>query len=130
MKLFKLFIILLLIIFFNTTLAVERYPFTNEKQRRQFFQLTHRFRCLVCQNEDLAASNAGLADDLRHQIYEMVIAGKSDVEITQYMVKRYGDFVLLKPPLNGNTFLLWAAPFLLLLIGLLILVRIVKRFRA
>lgn len=80
--------------------------------------LAHELRCLVCQNQTIADSNADLAIDLRTQIREQIQAGKTDQEIKDYMVARYGDFVLYRPPVQSNTALLWAAPFLLLVGGL------------
>ncbi len=76
--------------------------------------LAHELRCLVCQNQTIADSNADLAIDLRTQIREQIQAGKTDSQIKEYMVARYGDFVLYKPPVQSNTLLLWIAPFLLL----------------
>jgi cytochrome c-type biogenesis protein CcmH len=78
-------------------------------------RLANELRCLVCQNQSLAESNADLAIDLKNQVREMVKVGKSDVEIRDFMVARYGDFVLYKPPVKATTVLLWAGPFLLLL---------------
>jgi cytochrome c-type biogenesis protein CcmH len=77
-------------------------------------------RCLVCQNQTLADSNASLADDLRREVRGLALAGKSDDEIKSYLVARYGDFVLYKPPLQSNTLLLWFAPFALLACGALL----------
>ncbi len=111
----------------SQALTVDHYPFTSNEQQQQFQGLISQLRCLVCQNQDLADSNADLAKDLRLQVYNMVIVGKSDTEIKQYMVSRYGDFILFKPPLNGQTYILWMLPFLLLVIGFLILWRIVNR---
>ena len=79
--------------------------------------LAHELRCLVCQNQTIADSNADLAIDLRTQIREQIQAGKTDVQIKDYMVARYGDFVLYRPPVQSNTVLLWIAPFLLLIGG-------------
>jgi cytochrome c-type biogenesis protein CcmH len=79
--------------------------------------LSEELRCLVCQNQTLADSNAELAIDLRNQVHEQIAAGRSDGQIRDYMVERYGDFVLYKPPVQGNTALLWGAPFGLLAIG-------------
>jgi cytochrome c-type biogenesis protein CcmH len=102
---------------------MDRYPFSDEKQQKQFQTLIHEFRCLVCQNQNLADSNAGLANDLRQQIYDMVKNGKSNSEITEYMTARYGDFVLFNPPFSPETYFLWLAPFILLLLGGIILWR-------
>ncbi len=77
-------------------------------------QLSNELRCLVCQNQSIADSSASLAVDLRHQIKEQMAAGRSDTEIRQYMVDRYGDFILYSPPFKASTFLLWTGPFLFL----------------
>jgi cytochrome c-type biogenesis protein CcmH len=84
-------------------------------------------RCLVCQNQNLADSNAELAQDLRAQVYQMIQSGKSDQEIIDFMVMRYGDFVLYKPPFKLKTALLWAGPFLLLIIGIGYLIIYLRR---
>ena len=80
-------------------------------------ELALELRCLVCQNQTIADSNADLAVDLRRVVRDQILEGKSDSEIKGYLVTRYGDFVLYKPPLQGNTMLLWVGPFALLLIG-------------
>ena len=85
-------------------------------------KISAELRCLVCQNQTIADSSAGLAVDLKNQVREMVKAGQSQEDIVDYMVKRYGDFVLYRPPMKATTVLLWAGPFLLLLIGLTVLV--------
>jgi cytochrome c-type biogenesis protein CcmH len=90
-------------------------------------KLAEQLRCLVCQNQSIAESNAELANDLRGQIREQIAAGKSDDEIRTYMVQRYGDFVLYQPPLKATTLLLWAGPALLLLGGAFVLARNVRR---
>ena len=92
-------------------------------------QLAEHLRCLVCQNQSLADSNAELAVDLRRQIREQIAQGKSDGEITGFMVERYGDFVLYKPPLKATTLLLWLGPPLLLLSGLAALIGYVRARR-
>jgi cytochrome c-type biogenesis protein CcmH len=92
-------------------------------------KLSEKLRCLVCQNQSIADSNAELAQDLRRQIHEQIAAGKSDGEIVDYMVARYGDFVLYEPPVKPTTMLLWAGPVLLLLGGIAVLVRIVRARR-
>ena len=82
--------------------------------------LSDELRCLVCQNQTIADSNADLAVDLRRVVRAQILAGKSDIEIKDYLVARYGDFVLYRPPMQGNTALLWGGPFVLLAIGLVI----------
>ena len=108
--------------------GIDSQPaFSDPTLQTRYEQLTHELRCLVCQNETVADSNADLAADFRRQIHDMVAAGKSDAEIRAYMVERYGNFILYKPPLETGTWLLWAGPFVLLLIGLFVVVTVVKR---
>jgi cytochrome c-type biogenesis protein CcmH len=90
-------------------------------------RLAEELRCLVCQNETLAASRADLAVDLKNQIREKIKAGQSDREIVDYLVARYGDFVLYRPPLKASTVVLWLGPFVLLLLGLTLMLRRLKR---
>jgi len=93
--------------------------------------LTEQLRCLVCQNQTIADSNAGLAIDLREQVIKQVRAGRTDPEIKQYMVERYGDFVLYDPPFSTTNSVLWVGPFVLLAIGLLLVWRsVVRRHRS
>ncbi|MDR0996883.1 MAG: cytochrome c-type biogenesis protein CcmH [Zoogloeaceae bacterium] len=89
--------------------------------------LAGELRCLVCQNETIAASNAELAQDLRRQIRQMIQTGKSDADIRKYMVDRYGDFVLYKPPFQSNTLLLWFLPPALFLAAVAILLLYIRR---
>jgi cytochrome c-type biogenesis protein CcmH len=102
-------------------------PFPDPGLQARYTELTHELRCLVCQDETVADSNAELAADFRRQIHEMVAAGKSDAEIKAYMVKRYGDFVLYKPPVQSNTALLWVGPFILLMVALSVVFLVVMR---
>ena len=92
--------------------------------------LSEKLRCLVCQNQTIADSNAELAQDLRRQIREQIAAGKSDQQIVDYMVARYGDFVLYQPPVKATTLLLWAGPALLVAVGFIVLARTVRLRRA
>ena len=93
-------------------------------------RLAAELRCLVCQNQSLADSQADLAIDLKNQVRELVRAGRTDDEIRDYMVARYGDFVLYKPPLKATTLLLWTGPFLILLIAAASLALYLRRRRA
>jgi cytochrome c-type biogenesis protein CcmH len=102
-------------------------PFADAVTQSRYEQLIHEFRCLVCQNETVADSNANLAGDFRRQIHAMVAAGESDQQIRDYMVARYGDFILYKPPVQSSTWLLWGGPFLVLAIALIAASRIIKR---
>lgn len=100
--------------------ANSNYPLDSPQKEAQFQQLLKELRCLVCQNQDLSDSNAGLAKDLRVQVYELVKEGKSDSQIRDYLTSRYGDFILFKPPLKAATFLLWFGPLLFLGLGFII----------
>ncbi|HEU5398458.1 MAG TPA: cytochrome c-type biogenesis protein [Gammaproteobacteria bacterium] len=102
-------------------------PFRDPALETRYENLIHDFRCLVCQNETVADSDADLAADFRRQIRGMVAAGKTDEEIRSYMVARYGDFVLYKPPVQIDTWLLWGGPFLFLAIGLAVGIRVLRR---
>ena len=94
---------------------------------KRLLKLSEELRCLVCQNQNIADSNAELAQDLRREIRTMIHDGKSDKEIVDFMVARYGDFVLYRPPLKGTTLLLWGGPLVLLALGLFLLVRYQRR---
>ena len=109
--------------------TIETYTFETPAQEQAYKHLIDELRCLVCQNQNLADSNAELAQDLRRKTYEMVKAGKSSQEIVDYMVQRYGDFVLYRPPLKGTTVALWVGPFLILAIGVAVLIRVITRRR-
>jgi len=102
-------------------------PFADPMLQARYTALTHELRCLVCQDETVADSNADLAADFRRQIHEMVAAGKTDAEIKAYMVERYGDFVLYNPPVQSSTALLWIGPFILLLLALGVVAMVVRR---
>jgi cytochrome c-type biogenesis protein CcmH len=93
----------------------------------RFEHIAAQLRCLVCQNESIADSNVELASDLRRQVREMLVAGKSDDAILDYMTDRYGEFVRFSPPLEPKTLLIWGAPFIVLLVGVGIIVGIVRR---
>ena len=100
-------------------------------QQKRAVELSEHLRCLVCQNQTIADSNADLAQDLRRQVREQIAQGRSDSEIIGFMVQRYGDFVLYKPPVKVTTLVLWFGPALLLLVGIVMLiVNLRKRKRA
>jgi cytochrome c-type biogenesis protein CcmH len=96
-------------------------------QQETYERLTHEVRCLVCQNQTIADSSAPLAADLRREIREMIVAGRSEDEVKTFLLDRYGDFVLYKPRFIRTTAMLWLAPLLLLLVGGFALGRIVRR---
>jgi cytochrome c-type biogenesis protein CcmH len=107
--------------------AIEVYDFKNEQQRALYQELTQELRCLVCQNQNLADSDADLAKDLKDQVAEFVINGQDKDTILAYMVQRYGDFVTYNPPLKPSTFFLWFSPFMVLLIGAGILIYNIRK---
>ena len=96
-------------------------------QQDRYYKLIEEIRCLVCQNQSLADSHADLAQDLRDEIVEMIDAGKTNKEILQFLVDRYGDFVLYRPPLQENTWLLWSGPFIFLLVAIMVAIIIVRK---
>jgi cytochrome c-type biogenesis protein CcmH len=104
--------------------------FPDAARQARYERLTNELRCLVCQNQTVADSNAGLAGDLRRQVREMITAGSSDADIKRFMTERYGDFVLYKPPVKGTTLLLWFGPLLLLVTGALVAWRILRARRS
>lgn len=116
----KIILFLLLSLSHITGFTNSLYPLDTPKQDAQFSHLLRELRCLVCQNQDLADSNAGLAKDLRDDVYKLVKDGKSDDEIVNYLTARYGDFILFKPPVKAITAMLWFGPALFLLLGLVI----------
>lgn len=109
--------------------GIEVHKFTTPEQEARFKKLTEELRCLVCQNQNLADSTAPLAKQLREDAYEMIRNGKSDKEVIDFMVQRYGDFVLYSPPLKPTTYVLWIGPFVLLLLAVIILQLIIRRSR-
>ena len=108
---------------------VEILSFENPQQETRYKKIIAELRCLVCQNQNLADSNADLAKDLRKKTYTMILAGQTDAQIIDFMVARYGDFVRYRPPFNPSTALLWISPALLLALGLGILWRVTRRSR-
>jgi cytochrome c-type biogenesis protein CcmH len=109
--------------------TLESFTFPTRAEEQHFKDLIGQLRCLVCQNETLADSDADLAHDLREEVYEMMKSGKSDQEVIDFLVKRYGDFVLYNPPVKPSTYLIWYGPFVLLAIAALLLIRAVGRQR-
>jgi cytochrome c-type biogenesis protein CcmH len=107
--------------------AVDSRQLSDPKQQESYETLISELRCLVCQNQTIGDSNAELAADLRRQVYEMLEQGKSREEIVQFMTDRYGDFVLYKPPFKGKTSVLWIAPVVFLLIGLITVFFVIRR---
>ena len=109
----RLVFVLICLAAFNLGYSKEAAPLAqDEAVEKRMVVISEELRCLVCQNESLAASRADLAQDLRREIREQIGQGKSDAEILDFMVGRYGDFVRYRPPLKGTTLLLWFGPFL------------------
>jgi len=112
----------------NPLLAKEAAPLAqDEAVEKRMVAISSELRCLVCQNESLSGSNAELAHDLRREIRSQIAAGRSDGEIRDFMVSRYGDFVLYRPPLKATTLLLWFGPGLFFVGGLVALIRYLRR---
>ncbi len=109
--------------------AIEVREFSSEVEERRFRSLVEELRCTVCQNESLAESDAPLARDLRRQIHQQLQQGRSDQEIRDYLVDRYGDFVLYRPPFAAHTVILWFGPVILLLAGLVATAVAIRRRR-
>ena len=124
----KLIIILSLLVSMSILeAAVEVKQFQNSEHEQRYKNLINEFRCVVCQNQNIADSNAELAQDLRKQVFKMINAGKDDDEIMEFMVTRYGDFVLYRPQFNSMTFLLWVGPFIIFIIGLYFLISFIRQ---
>jgi cytochrome c-type biogenesis protein CcmH len=127
----KLITLLVLLLSFSAYAQMQQVQeplvFENQQQQDRFDQLTKELRCLVCQNQNLADSDAPLAHDLRREVHAMLQTGQSDEQIKLFMVERYGDFVLYRPPVQTNTYLLWVAPLILLLGGALVLRSNIKK---
>ena len=105
---------------------IETFKFDSAETEKIFHKLSEEIRCLVCQNQNIAESNADLAKDLRLEIYNMLSEGKSEEEIVDFMVQRYGDYVLYRPPFKPITWLLWFGPVLVFVFGLIYVVRLMK----
>ncbi len=121
--------ILLFLFIFTTQATIVAFKFDDANKEARFKQFSEELRCLVCQNQSLADSNAELAMDLRRELYKMIQNDATDDEIVSFMVDRYGDFVLYNPPIKPTTWLLWFGPFVLVVLGLIILVRVIRSTR-
>jgi cytochrome c-type biogenesis protein CcmH len=111
----------------RTSHAVDTTQMPTTALQQRYLGLTHELRCMQCQNEAIADSPVSLAADLRRQVAEMLIAGKSDDDVRDYMVARYGDFILFRPRVSSKTIWLWSAPGILLLFGAAIAVRVTRQ---
>lgn len=127
----KKILIALLWLFSSLALAQTAQPTPSDPlSNKRAVALSEELRCLVCQNQSIADSNAELAVDLRRQIHEQIAQGRSDQQIVDYMVERYGDFVLYRPPLKATTLVLWMGPPLLFVIGLWLLLLYLRQRRS
>ncbi len=111
----------------GVAMAVDTTVMPDERLQTRYEALTRELRCMKCQNQSIADSPVGLASDLRRQVQEQLLAGKSDDEVREYMVQRYGDFILFRPRFAVATAWLWIAPFLVLALGLVVGVRVVRQ---
>lgn len=109
--------------------VIETYEFDSEQQRQRYLDFTRELRCPKCQNQNLADSNSPIAADLRRELHRLLDEGKSDEEIIDFMVQRYGDYVLYRPPLESRTWFLWLAPLMMLAGGLVVVAGILLRAR-
>ena len=119
--------IVLALTMISPVIAIDITVLPDEKLQERYEALTHELRCMQCMNNSIADSPVGLASDLRRQVAELLMAGKSDDEVRAYMVQRYGDVILFSPPLNSGTAWVWAAPFAALAGGIVVAVVIVRR---
>lgn len=120
-RLINIFIIVFFLLTGPLMATSDIYTFQTPTQKARFEKLTGELRCLVCQNETLAESGATLASDLRKEIHNKILAGESDSDILHWLVIRYGDFILYRPPFHAATLLLWFGPLIFLIIGLFFL---------
>lgn len=128
----KTFLLLMTLLFVsaNAFSAIEAHEFNNELERQRYQSFIEEMRCPKCQNQNLAGSDSPISADLRRELYEMIKAGKSDKEIVDFMVERYGDFILYRPRVTPVTYVLWGAPIALLIIGTIALIMILRRRRS
>ncbi len=124
---FRMLCVLLLLQVWSAYAVVDLFEFDTESQRARYLQLSEELRCPKCQNQNLAGSDSQIAGDLRRELHLLLLEGKTDNEIKDYLVERYGDFVLYKPRFQKNTWVLWGLPFILLLCGMVILRTLVRR---
>jgi cytochrome c-type biogenesis protein CcmH len=123
----KPFLLALFVLCSSASQEMEIRSFDDPAKQQRYENLVKELRCLVCQNQSLADSDADLAKDLRNEVYAIIQSGKSEQEAAQFLVDRYGDFVLYRPPFKPATSLLWAGPFVLLAAGVIFLWRQAKR---
>ncbi|KAA0446199.1 MAG: cytochrome c-type biogenesis protein CcmH [Candidatus Thioglobus sp.] len=123
MRYFIQFLLLLTLISTTFAQSIEVSSFASAKQERRYQDLIDEIRCPVCQGQSIGGSNAELANDLRDKVKELILSGKNNDNIREFMVARYGNYVVFKPPVNKNTYLLWFLPFGFLAIALFLFIR-------
>ncbi|MEM7541422.1 MAG: cytochrome c-type biogenesis protein [Pseudomonadota bacterium] len=123
---FKSALLILMLVPLAVGAADIPLAFESEALERRYEVLIEELRCLVCQNQSLADSSADLAQDMRELVHRMLVEGRSDDEVRQFLVDRYGDFVLYDPPLKVSTIALWSAPAIMLLLAILVVARVAR----
>ncbi|WP_067865028.1 cytochrome c-type biogenesis protein [Neptuniibacter marinus] len=123
------YIVALIVIFIPLSVfaAIDTFEFKDDATRDRFNELTFELRCPKCQNQNLQDSNSPIAADLRNEVYKMVQDGKGNNEIKDFLVARYGEFVLYNPPVNETTYILWYGPFGLVVIGIIVLIAVSRK---
>lgn len=116
MKYLPVLFLFIYITAWSQPIADEIYTFSNEKDKQLYLTLLQETRCIVCKTQNIADSNAPFSNDVRHKIYSLIQQKKTKEEINNYLIKRYGDFILLNPPLKSSTWLLWSFPFFVFVI--------------
>ena len=129
MRYFIQFALLLLLIQGAFAESIDVKDFENSSQESRYLDLIDNIRCPVCQGQSIGGSNSGLAKDLREQVRKMILNDKSDDDIYLFMIERYGDFVIFKPPINWKTYLLWFTPLIFLVLCFIYLIRITSKKR-
>jgi cytochrome c-type biogenesis protein CcmH len=121
------FVFLALMLHMPARAVIETYEFDSDLQRQRYRDFIEELRCPKCQNQNLAGSNSPISADLRRELHRLLLEGKSDQEIVDYMVSRYGEFVLYRPPMNKHTAVLWLLPVALLALGALVVFMLLRR---
>ena len=124
----KIFLVILIATMnFVNAESIEANKFINADQENRYKNLVAEIRCPVCQGQSIGGSNAGLAKDLRQKVRQMIVSNQSNDQIREFMVERYGDFVVFKPPVNKSTYILWYAPFLFLGFAIYMFIKTISR---
>ena len=119
--------LVLLMLVVSTAVAIDTTELPNPALQARYLALTHELRCMQCQNQSIADSPVGLASDLRREVRDMLLAGKSDEDVRNFMVARYGEFILFRPRFSARNAWLWLAPAVLLVIGIVVAARIIRQ---